>query len=76
MLKSEHTSTASRSAWSETPAARARAASAGPSSPGRSVSVSRKASVASSSGRSGALRQSAMTASQTSSPSAYDATAP
>ena len=76
MLKSAQTVAASRSAWSETPADRTAAASSGTSSSGRSVSFSRKTSVARSSGRSGAVRQSATTASQSSSPSAYDATAP
>src|SRR4051812_24410958 len=76
MLKSAQTVAASRSAASETPAARAASASAGSSSSGRSVSFSTKTSVAASSGRTGAVRQSAATASQTSSPSAYDATAP
>ena len=46
MLKSEQTVAASRSAWSETPAARTASASAGVSSSGRSVSFSRKTSVA------------------------------
>jgi len=76
MLKSPQTVAASRSACGDTPAAYAASASAVLSSSGRSVSVSRKTSVARSSGRSGAVRQSATTASQTSSPSAYDATAP
>ena len=76
MLKSAQTVAASRSACSETPAARTASASAGASSSGRSVSCSRKTSVAASSGRSGAVRQSSTTACQTSSPSAYDATAP
>ena len=76
MLKSEHTVAASRSAWRETPAAYAASASAATSSSGRSVSFSMNASAACSSGRSGAVRQSATTAFQTSSPSAYDATAP
>ena len=76
MLKSAHTAAASRRAASETPAARAVSASAGPISSGRSVSFSRKTRAAASSGRTGAVRQSATTASQTSSPSAYDATAP
>ncbi len=76
MLKSAHTFTASRSASSETPAARTASASADSISSGRSVSFSRKTSVAANSGRRGAVRQSATTASQTSSPSAYDATAP
>ena len=76
MLKSAQTVAASRSAWSETPAARTASASAAVSSSGRSVSFSRKTSVAVSSGRSGAVRQSSTTACQTSSPSAYDATAP
>ncbi len=76
MLKSAHTVAASSSACRDTPAAYAESASAAVSSSGRSVSVSRKASVAWSSGLSGAVRQSATTASQTSSPSAYDATAP
>ena len=65
-----------RSASSETPAARTASASAGPTSSGRSVSFSRKPSTAASCGATGAVRQSAATASQTSSPSAYDATAP
>src|SRR5207245_5905970 len=51
-------------------------ASPASSSPGRRVSFSRKTSVAASSGESGAVRQSSTTACQTSSPSAYDATAP
>lgn len=76
MLNSAHTVAASRNAWFETPAARAASASAGSSSSGRSVSFSRKTSVAASSGRRGALRQLATTAFQVSSPSAYDATAP
>ena len=76
MLKSAQTVEASRSAWSDTPAERTAVASPGSSSSGRSVSFSRKVSVALSSGRSGAARQSATIASQTSSPSAYDATAP
>src|SRR4051794_27925035 len=76
MLNSEQTSAASRSACLDTPAASTASASAVVSSSGRSVSVSRKRSVAASSGRSGAVRQSATTAAQTSSPSAYDATAP
>src|SRR4051794_11235286 len=76
MLNSEQTSAASRSACLDTPAASTASASAVVSSSGRRVSVSRKRSVAASSGRSGAVRQSATTAAQTSSPSAYDATAP
>ncbi len=76
MLKSAQTVAASRSAASETPAARTASASAGSSSSGRSVIFSRKTSVAASSGRTGAVRQSASIASQTSLPSAYDATAP
>jgi hypothetical protein len=76
MLKSEQTAAASRSAWSDTPAARAASAWADVSSSGRSVNCSRKTSVAVSSGRRGAVRQSSTTACQTSSPSAYDATAP
>ncbi len=76
MLKSEQTVAASRSACRETPAAYAGSASASVSSSGRSVSFSMNASAAPSSGGSGAVRQSATTASQTSSPSAYDATAP
>ena len=76
MLKSAQTVAASRSAGGETPAAYAASASARVSSSGRSVSVSRKTSAALSSGRSGAVRQSATTASQTSSPRANDATAP
>ena len=76
MLKRPQTVAASRSAWGETPAAWTASASARVSSSGRSVSFSRKTRVAASSGRSGAVRQSATTACQTSSPSAYDATAP
>ena len=76
MLKSAATVAASRSASSETPAAYACSASPRVSSSGRSVSFSRKTSVARSSGASGALRQSATTAFQSSSPRAYDATAP
>jgi hypothetical protein len=76
MLKSEQTVAASRRAWVETPAARTASASAAVSSSGQSVSFSRKASVAASLGSSGAVRQSATTPFQTSSPSAYDATAP
>ena len=76
MLNSAQTVAASRSAWSDTPAARTASASAGSSSSGRSVSFSRKTRVAASSGRTGAVRQSATIASHTSSPSAYDATAP
>jgi len=76
MLKNAQTVAASLSASSETPAARAASASALVSSSGCSVSFSRKTSVAFSSGRSGAERQSSTTACQTSSPSAYDATAP
>ena len=76
MLKSEHTVAASRSARRETPAAYAASASAAVSSSGLSVSFSTNASAACSSGRRGAVCQSATTAFQTSSPSAYDATAP
>jgi hypothetical protein len=76
MEKSAHTAEASRSACAETPAAYASSASARASSSGRSVSFSRKTRAACSSGCSGAVRQSATTASQTSSPRAYDATAP
>ena len=74
--KSAQTVAASSSAWRETPAAYAVSASAAVSSSGRSVIFSMNASAALNSGRSGAVRQSATTASQTSSPSAYDATAP
>src|SRR3954454_7486595 len=74
--KREQTVAASRNASRETPAAYAASACAGSSSSGRSVSTSRKASVAASSGRTGAVRQSSTIACQTSSPSAYDATAP
>ena len=52
------------------------AASTSVSSSGLCVSTSMKARAARSSGRSGAVLQSATTAFQTSSPSAYDATAP
>ena len=76
MLNSAQMVAASRSAAFETPAACAASASAGSSSSGRSAIFSRKTSVAASSGRRGAGRQSATTASQTSSPNAYDATAP
>jgi hypothetical protein len=76
MLKSEQTVAASSNACRETPAAYAASASASVSSSGRSVSFSMNSSAARSSGRSGAVRQSATTAFQTSSPSAYDATAP
>jgi hypothetical protein len=76
MLNSEQTVAASVSACFETPAANAASASAALSSSGRRVSVSMNASVACSSGPSGAVRQSATTASQTASPRAYDATAP
>ena len=51
-------------------------ASCGVSSSGRSVSFSRKPSIARRRSSTGAVRQSASTACQTSSPSAYDATAP
>src|SRR5437763_13767245 len=76
MLNMAATAAASRSACSETPASYTASASAGVSSSGRSVSRSRKGSAAASSGASGAVRQSSTTARQTSSPSAYDATAP
>jgi hypothetical protein len=76
MLKRAQTAAASRSARSLRPAVRAPSASAAVSSSGRSVSFSRKTSAAVTSGRSGAARQSSTTDRQTSSPSAYDATAP
>src|ERR671922_127305 len=76
MLKSAATWIASTRASSETPAARAASASVGPSSCGRSVSFSTKPSAARSRSSIGAVRQSRLTASQTSSPSAYAATAP
>ena len=76
MLKRAATWIASTSASSRTPVARTASASARASSRGRSVSVSRKPSVPRSRSSTGAVRQSCRTASQTSSPSAYDATAP
>src|SRR6266498_4248416 len=76
MLKSAATWIASTSAFSLTPAARTASASARTSSFGRSVSFSRKPRVARSGSLTDAERQSRLTASQTSSPSAYDATAP
>jgi hypothetical protein len=76
MLKSAATRAASRSAARETPAAYAASASASVSSSGRSVCCSTNPRAARSRSSTGAVRQSALTASQTSSPSAYDATAP
>jgi hypothetical protein len=76
MLKSAVKWIASTSASRLTPAARTAAASSAVSSPGLSVSFSMKPSVARSRSSIGAERQSRLTASQTSSPSAYDATAP
>ena len=75
MLKSAATWIASTSASSETPARRTASASADESSPGLSVSFSTKPSVARSRSSIGAVRQSRSTARQTSSPSAYAATA-
>jgi hypothetical protein len=76
MLKSALTWIASISASRLTPATRTAAASSAVSSLGHSVSFSTKPSVARSVSSTGAERQSRLTASQTSSPSAYDATAP
>ncbi len=76
MLNSAQTWIASTSASSDTPAARTASASSRVTSSGRSVSFSRKPSVARIRGDTGAVRQSLSTACHTSSPSAYDATAP
>jgi hypothetical protein len=76
MLKSALTVAASRRASRETPASYAASASASVSSSGLCVRTSMKASAARSSDRSDAVRQFATTAFQSSSPSAYDATAP
>ena len=80
MLNSTQTWIASSTASSLTPAARSGFTSAGPTSVGVSVSFSRKPRVARSFGSSGAVRQSARTASTVSSFfscfRASDATAP
>jgi hypothetical protein len=76
MLKRAATWMASTRASSVAPVARTACASSGVSSSGLSVSVSTKLSVARSRSSIGAVRQSNSIASQTSSPSAYDATAP
>src|SRR6266540_3881735 len=76
MLKSAATWIASISASSVTPAASTFSASPADSSPGRRVSFSRKPNVARRRSSTGAVRQSFSTASQTSRPSPYDATAP
>ena len=76
MLKSPATVAAVRRPSFDTPVAYTASASASVSSSGRNVCFSMKPSAARSRSLTGAVRQSALTAFQTSSPSAYDATAP
>ena len=76
MLKSAAITIASTSASSRTPVARTARASSLVSASGSRVSFSRKPSVARSASPTGAERQSRLTASHVSFPSAYDATAP
>jgi len=76
MLKSAATTIASTRASSPTPAAKTTSASSRVSASGASVSFSRKPRVARSGSPIGAVRQSRLTASHVSCPSAYDATAP
>ena len=76
MLKRAATWMASTSASRLTPAASAVSASRAVRASGRSVSFSRNPSVTRRGSSTGAVRQSRLTASQISSPSAYDATAP